>query len=843
MNKLFLIWPLLLMCMTLSAGPIGKQQARYLAEGVMAQWGAAPQSEPKRAPGQAAISDDQPLYIFNANAGQGFVIVAGDDRAEAVLGYSQHGSYVEDGMPESFNEWVNGLVAEIETLSKMPDATPLTAPRRVPTHEAIAPLISSEWGQNSPFNDLCPYIGSYRAVTGCVATAGAQLMYYYQYPKTPTPVIPGYDDGSSADTSQDLPSIVFDWEHMVPDYYAVGDPQAKQAVAELMLYCGYAAKLKYGTSGSGGQPGSMANAMINYFDYDGTNMMHITRDYFSIEGWDSLVYHELEMGRPIIYSGRANAGHTFLCDGYDGNGCYHFNWGWNGAGDGFFRLQALNPDKNAPYTYNQNAIFGLQPKDWPLEDWDWRDDGQQPDNPVVNLQVDNFYIDDGYQARFTLTNLGDNYSNTLYIYNDRGSLAELPVRIKAGATRDFAVKLYLMGASTQGDFTFYLCTKNKEQVLATTTKTILPPMLEATDFQIIGSRLAGMEHQVKVTVTNHGGEFWKPLYLRVSPTGEMIAADAAIPKDGSDVITYSFTPKYNGTYRLTVYEDQYMDKSIGYTTVDFGTVSVTNVEYTGNMLASCGQPFNLTLENPFDEDFSGYFYIFQSQTQNKGFYTYGRKVTVPKHETAVVNLNFSPLLPGQWNLWVTLCDDGSGLVWNDQVEIQNLIVENIEVVGDRRAQSTQQVNVTIHNPGGNFNNDLCLNASQTDDLGRYVSYLKPTIGAGATETVTFNFTPDQDGIWNLWVVADRRPLNVLKSTQVVIGYVIPGDVNGDGEVDVADFTLMANYLLGKNPPVFIVEAADVAGASDGGPDGSIDIADLTGVANIILHGHSTSVDP
>ena len=84
-----------------------------------------------------------------------------------------------------------------------------------------------------------------------------------------TPVIPGYDDGSSADTSQDLPSIVFDWEHMVPDYYTVGNPQAKQAVAELMLYCGYAAKLKYGTSGSGGQPGSMANAMINYFDYDG----------------------------------------------------------------------------------------------------------------------------------------------------------------------------------------------------------------------------------------------------------------------------------------------------------------------------------------------------------------------------------------------------------------------------------------------------------------------------------------------------------------------------------------------------------------------------------------------
>ncbi|MBR5686865.1 MAG: C10 family peptidase [Prevotella sp.] len=788
------------------------------------------------------------LYIYNAKVGKGFVIVAGDDRAEAVLGYSKEGSFTCDDMPENFKAWVEGLAAEIESLDKSSGTGNQSAPRRAPSHAAIAPLIQSRWGQTSPFNDLCPYIGSYRAVTGCVATAGAQLMYYYQHPKTPTPVIPGYEDGSSADTSQDLPSIVFDWEHMVPNYYSVGDQQAKTAVAELMLYCGYAAKLKYGMSGSGGQPGNMVNAMIRYFDYDGTNVRHISREHHSIEGWDSLLYHELEMGRPVLYNGTSNVGHAFLCDGYDGAGSYHFNWGWNGAGDGFFRLQALNPDKNSDvnspgYIYMQNAVFGLQPNGWPLEDWDWRDDGQQPDNPVMNLRVDTFYIDDGYQARFTLTNLGDNYSDTLYVYQGSFEMAELPVRLKAGATRDFAVKLYLMGPPENGEFTYQLCTKGKAEVLAMTTKVTQRINLEAVNFQITGSRMSGTKHQVDVTVENHGAEFWNTLYMYVYPDGKMLAADAAIPKDGSDVVTYYFTPESSGTYTLTVYRDRQREYPIGSTTFKVGTVSITNVEFKGNMLASCSQNFDMTIENPFDEDFKSTFYIFQSQTNNKGYYVTFRGVNVPRNETVVLGSAFAPSLPGHWNVWITRNQNGSGVLWSGSLEILNLEVENIEIVGDRCVHSTQQINVTIHNPGGDFNRDVCLYASQTDDMGLNIARLNLTITAGATETVTFNFTPQQSGVWNLWIGADRRALNVLGSTQVEIINVIPGDVNGDGEVDVADFTLMACYLLGQNPATFIIRAADVAGSADGSPDGSIDIADLTGIANIILHGQGSSTNP
>ena len=355
--------------------------------------------------------------------------------------------------------------------------------------------------------------------------------------------------------------------------------------------------------------------------------MFVSREHFSIEGWDSLVYHELQMHRPLLYSGIGNIGHVFLCDGYDGAGCYHINWGWNGSGNGFFRLQALAPNTHADpsdpgYIYSQNAVFGLQPKGWPLEEWDWRDDETQPDEPVMNLRVDTFYIDNDYQAKFTLTNLGDNYSGSLYVYNDNYPLVSMPVRIKAGATRSFAVRLYLLGSS-YGEMSFDLCTKTREQVLATTQMTILPPMLEATDFQVTGSRMAGMIQRVDVTVTNSGGEFWKPLYMRVSPMAETFVSDAAIPKDGSDVVTFYFIPKYNSKYTLTIYQDKELEYPIGSTTVDIGSIFVKDVEFKGNMLASSSQSFNMTIENPMEEDFNGNIYIYQSQTQDKGFFIIG----------------------------------------------------------------------------------------------------------------------------------------------------------------------------------------------------------------------------
>lgn len=761
-----------------ASAPVDKARARDIAAGVMAKWGASPAQEPMRAPGRHLAVAHEPVYIFNAGGQKGFVIVSGDDRADMVLGYSDEGCYDEDNMPENFKAWVKGYADEIECFLKMPGNANYV-PRQMPQHDAIAPLLQSIWGQGNPYNSLCPLVGGYHAVTGCIATAGAQYMYYYKYPTEEVPSIPGYQNVGEVDTSQDLPPIVFDWENMKPDLFSSYNQQSITAVAQLMFYCGFASKLKYG-SNSGGQFGNLVNALVDYFDYDDTNSMFVTREYFSIEGWDSLVYHELEMHRPLLYSGIGKVGHVFLCDGYDGEGCYHINWGWNGSGNGFFRLQALAPDTHADpsdpgYIYSQNAVFGLQPKGWPLEEWDWRDDGTQPEEPVMNLRVDTFYIDNSYQAKFTITNLGDNYDDVLYIYNDTHSLANLPVRIKSGATRSFAVRLFWYEEKS-GNLSFDLCTKSKEKVLATTQMTILPPILEATDFQVIGSRMAGMIHRVDVTVTNSGGEFWKPLYLRVSPMSETYVADAAIPKDGSDVVTFYFQPDYNANYRLTVYRDQTFDYPIGSTTVDIGTISVKNVEYTGNMLASCGQTFNMTIENPMEADFDGTIYLFQSQTQNKGFYVIGTGLKLPKGETVVKKMSFGPTLPGVWNLWVTIKDNGLGVIWNDQVDITNLIVKDIRVEGNQLAGSPQQVTATIENPGGEFMSELCLYASQTDHLGSYVSLAQETISAGATETVTFSFTPEQAGVWNLWIGTDRRALNILDSRQVEINEV-PTDIS------------------------------------------------------------------
>ena len=247
-----------------ASAPVDKVRARSIAAGVMAKWGASPAQEPMRAPGRHLASAHEPVYVFNADGQKGFVIVSGDDRADMVLGYSDEGSYDEENMPENFKAWVKGYADEIEHFVTLP--TPANdVPRQLPQHEAIAPLLQSNWGQAYPYNSLCPLVGSYHAVTGCVATAGAQYMYYYKYPTEEVPSIPGYQNVGGVDTSQDLPPIVFDWEHMKPDYPGFDDEQSKTAVAQLMFYCGYASKLKYG-SNSGGQFGNLVNALVDYFD-------------------------------------------------------------------------------------------------------------------------------------------------------------------------------------------------------------------------------------------------------------------------------------------------------------------------------------------------------------------------------------------------------------------------------------------------------------------------------------------------------------------------------------------------------------------------------------------------
>jgi len=219
------------------------------------------------------------------------------------------------------------------------------------TRANIAPLLTCQWGQDAPYNSMCP--SGYP--TGCTATATAQIMYYYRYPEHGTGSIT-YTLGSVT-RSTDFSQSTYQWDAMLDKVTTSSPSDAKDAVALLMKDIGYGTKMNYQRVESVGYQYDAGYALATYFGYDkGVNFC--LRKMYSDEEWDDLIYSELAAGRPVVYSGYSqdgSSGHTFVCDGYM-NGSYHINWGWDGLYDGYFTFDEL-----MNYNCRQEALIGIQP--------------------------------------------------------------------------------------------------------------------------------------------------------------------------------------------------------------------------------------------------------------------------------------------------------------------------------------------------------------------------------------------------------------------------------------------------------------------------------------------------
>lgn len=322
------------------------------------------------------------LYVFNVADNGGFVIVSNDDATRPILGFSDNGHIDADNMPDNMRAWLQGYADEIAWLQKQPaqsrQSARSRAPRQVGSHStnAIEPLLGeTKWNQGSPYNGLCPKIGNSTCVTGCVATAMAQVMYYTETKAgnsstVTTAAIPSYSWNSTTLEPIAAGSTI-NWAHMTPTYNNNSTDQAKTAVATLMKYCGYSVGMNYGTGGSSAPSSSIANALKNYFDYNETTQF-VMRKLYSYAKWTDLIYFELAHNRPVIYSGQSSGGgHAFVCDGYqyqNNTDFFHINWGWGGQSNEYFVLSALDPDEQGiggssstdGYRYDQDAIIGIQ---------------------------------------------------------------------------------------------------------------------------------------------------------------------------------------------------------------------------------------------------------------------------------------------------------------------------------------------------------------------------------------------------------------------------------------------------------------------------------------------------
>lgn len=293
------------------------------------------------------------LYLFSKGAGKGFLLLPADDATSPLLGYSDSGTLPSDPalLPDGFRYWMAELSRQVAANAAIPASSRKQVVRmgEEQSYPPIAPLVKTKWNQGAPYNDQCPVINEERSVTGCVATALAQILKYHNYPAKGTGTHSytweyNYNGTSgSTDLSFDYGATEFDWDNMLDVYDSHATDAQKSAVATLMYACGVSVDMHYTPSESGASSGLVPGAMIDNFGYD-KGCRSYYRNYYGIREWNDLVYNQLKDYGPVQYSGQSNdGGHSFVCDGYSSDGYFHINWGWGGMSDGYFLLTALDP--------------------------------------------------------------------------------------------------------------------------------------------------------------------------------------------------------------------------------------------------------------------------------------------------------------------------------------------------------------------------------------------------------------------------------------------------------------------------------------------------------------------
>ncbi len=307
------------------------------------------------------------VYVFNGS--NGFVLAAADNNMAALLGYSDNGNFDYESAPPAL-KWMISQYASQASSAISNDAVMLhssesSARKASQPKETIPYLIQTAWGQQYPFNLDCPKIGDDNCVTGCVATAMAQIVKYHAYPSVGKGHNQYYWNDQQLEFDYSHTSFLYD--DMLDSYSSASSEEERNAVATLMSACGIAVDMQYDLEGSSATDTYIAAALRNFFGYDNETRL-LKRDFFSDEEWEDLIYSELQQNRPVIYGGQApKGGHQFICDGYDADGFFHINWGWAKLADGYYRLSALDPDIQGVggfeggYNSDQTIVCGIQP--------------------------------------------------------------------------------------------------------------------------------------------------------------------------------------------------------------------------------------------------------------------------------------------------------------------------------------------------------------------------------------------------------------------------------------------------------------------------------------------------
>ena len=732
-------------------------------------------------------------YVFNNPEQPGWVIVAGDDRARTILAYGDEDYFDADNVPECIQDWLGGYVEQIEaigaTMENIPE--PIEASVVAATKTKIVPLLFSKWDQGLPFNQECPsYTTSSSSTTaetqycpaGCVAIAMAQIMYYYKS-SFGSLAIPAYTSSKDNFVNERpaLPATTFNWSLMNPWYHKQASNSASaQAVQKLVKYCGQAVEMAYGKNSSSAT--SQRNAFTYYFGYDKLSQQ-VKREDMNAAAWENVIYTELASGRPVYISARKlSGGHAFICDGYDGNGLFHINWGWRGSNNGYFALNALSDGNSGGtgaasgeegYTINLQAIIGLKPSNSSQSNIDF---------------------------------------NTVALYNNRASnidAIQVPTTSysRSGASASFNNVQLIANYWNNSDQTY---TYDLGWGLYDSDGNLV-----STHTAVSNRSLGGGYYTTVTKSISFGKDLTGTYYLK--PMCRLSNQSTWLLVRGSNVNYVKATITSTSLY-LEVFDDLKVQN------LKINSVTTGSVKKVGSPLE-----LKLGVFNQGQTDYN-YIYMWANNTLVSATTT-----DVGIGQSGTVTMYYTPSQAGSNTFKFTADEAGTKVLYTTSVSVSAATAASFSANNTLTiAGNTITLKSVLTNTGSTTYNDYIVarmwkhwptsgNTGYSDNSMAQTLYLN----SGGTATLTFPFTGLENGVkyhFSIYYYSNGELVKAGSSTSSLTPNIY--DINEDGAVTSGDITEIYNYML--NNKINYMGNCDLNG------DGSITAADITKLYQYLL---------
>lgn len=557
---------------------------------------------------KAKTGADPYYYVFTEGKNEGFTVVSGDDRLPAIVGYTANGDFNAEKLPDGLSDY---LKAYQEFIDKASDEqiSEAVAFKAMEKHTSVEPMITTQWHQREPYNLMCPIINDgiydFETVTGCVATAIAQILNYWKYPKKLMADIPAYSYVYCGE-KRDVPAIAageeYDWDNMLNHYntFESVTEEQKKAVAKLMLHSGCAVGMNYAPCES--STNAYPETFTKYFGMDKETIRQLWRGPYTIGEWDKILYAEMSAGRPVYYEGQSSdAGHAFVVDGYR-DGMYHVNWGW-GSQNGYFDITILHPmsvlDETSyrdGYSMSNSMIIGIQPDNGIVDEKQAEQFSRYGEENVTNLTMADGVVTATFE--YIIENSNDatmskyvavgyekedgsiqNITETpMFITLEGKHLESVSCNVRFNAENGKIYQLFAIESDDQNTWQPCLGKERSVKIKVENGKAevVTKYILSATaELNKKSSGYAKRLNTISVTVNNSGAnEYYKPIYIKISNSSEMPTVDTytmgiTIPSGESSSFEFAYFPESAGTYTYWILDTD--RKEIGKGNITFTT--------------------------------------------------------------------------------------------------------------------------------------------------------------------------------------------------------------------------------------------------------------------------------